>query len=96
MPARELDLLDRDLRPGRVLLKHGQDLPGLAEFVVGQARVEQHRGRVRVTGADLERLAEVGLAAVAVAGLELAPRRASSARPGGRAGVGASSDAASR
>ena len=57
--------------PAGVLLEHGQRLPGVAELVVGQVRVEQDgRGR-RVGGADLQRLAQVGLAALAVAGLEL-------------------------
>ncbi len=70
-PTGELNLLHRDFRPGGVLLQHGQHLPRLANLVVRQAGVEQHRGGVRVTGANLERLAQVGLAAVAVAGLQL-------------------------
>ena len=68
---RILDLLDDHLGAVQVLLEHGQRGAGLAVLAVLQAGVEQHHRRGRVAGVDAQRLAQVGLAALAVAGLNL-------------------------
>ena len=60
-----------------MLLEHGERAARLAWFIIGQAGIKQNDGGGREARSQPQGFAEVGLAAVAVAGLDLgfAPQR---------------------